>query len=85
MRKSVSCTDTKFHYQVLTGSFLIRLYALSKHGVLPQSFTRDLPEKAPNFFKWSQEVIKHPSVLTIWNEEAVVQRTKERIAKLRAQ
>ncbi|CAM1507599.1 Fc.00g072400.m01.CDS01 [Cosmosporella sp. VM-42] len=70
--------------EVQTGSFLLRLFSLTKHGVLPQSFVKELPQKAPNFYKWSQAVIKQSSVTGIYKEEAIVQRTKERIAKLLA-
>ncbi|KAI0170892.1 glutathione S-transferase domain-containing protein [Pestalotiopsis sp. NC0098] len=71
--------------EVLTASFVIRLYASSKHGILPESIRGDLAAKAPNFDKWAQAVIKHPSVLSIWDEEKIIEGTKVRIAKLRAQ
>ncbi|ETS74666.1 hypothetical protein PFICI_13150 [Pestalotiopsis fici W106-1] len=71
--------------EVLTGSFVIRIYTASKHGILPKSLASDLAAKAPNFDKWAQAVIKDPSVLSIWDEDNVVQRTKERNAKVRAQ
>lgn len=64
---------------------MIRLYASSKHGILPESIRGDLAAKAPNFDKWAQAVIKHPSVLSIWDEEKIIEGTKVRIAKLRAQ
>lgn len=44
-----------------------------------------LAEKAPNFDKWAKEVIKHPSVTSIWNEEVVWAHTQKRLAKARAQ
>ncbi|KAF3008039.1 hypothetical protein E8E14_004791 [Neopestalotiopsis sp. 37M] len=71
--------------EVLTGSFVIRIYTSAKHGILPQSLAGDLAAKAPNFDKWAQAVITHPSVLSIWDEDKIVARTKERNAKIRAQ
>ncbi|CEJ82380.1 Putative Glutathione S-transferase domain-containing protein [[Torrubiella] hemipterigena] len=71
--------------EVLTGSFLLRLFSLPKHGVVPESLVKDLPTKAPNFYKWASKVIVHPSVTGIWNEEKVVAATKARLEKLKAQ
>jgi glutathione S-transferase len=71
--------------QVLTGSFVLRLYSLPKFGVLPESILTSLAERAPNFDKWAKVVIKHPSVTSIWDEELVGKKTQERAAKARAQ
>lgn len=71
--------------QVLTGSFLLRLFALPKHGVVTDSIIKELPNKAPNFYKWASKVIEHPSVTGIWDEEKVVTGTKARLQKLKAQ
>ncbi|KAI1879191.1 hypothetical protein JX265_002145 [Neoarthrinium moseri] len=72
--------------EVLTGSFVLRLYTFARpeHGLQPISLD-DLAAKAPNFDKWAREVSKHPSVTGIWNEEKMVSYTKERLSKLRAQ
>ncbi|KAM3430782.1 hypothetical protein NHJ13734_007595 [Beauveria thailandica] len=70
--------------EVLTGSFLLRLFALPKHGVVTDSLVRELPTKTPNFYKWASRVIEHPSVTGIWNEEKVVAGTKARLEKLKA-
>ncbi|KAL6867177.1 thioredoxin-like protein [Trichoderma novae-zelandiae] len=70
--------------EVLTGSFVLRLLALPRHGVGPASLIKDLPAKTPNFYKWATAVVEHPSVNGIWNEEKVVARTKARLAKLKA-
>lgn len=56
-----------------------------KHGLLPSSVAKDLQEKAPNFHKWSESVIASPSVTGIFDEEANVARTKQRIANAKAQ
>lgn len=66
--------------QALTGSFIIRAYILPKHGLLPESFLSDLAEKAPNFDKWANEVIGHPSVSGgIWDEEKIAANIKKRL------
>jgi len=71
--------------EVLTGSFILRLYASPKYGILPEGLSATLAEKAPSFDKWAKAVIAHPSVTAgIWDEEKVAVRTKERLAKLRA-
>ncbi|OTB03820.1 hypothetical protein M426DRAFT_321318 [Hypoxylon sp. CI-4A] len=69
--------------EVLTGSFIIRLFTFSKHGIVPKHLLRDLSTKAPNFYRWGDAVSKHPSVKGIFNEDTIVERTKQRIAKLR--
>lgn len=68
---------------MLTGSFILRLLALPKNGVGPESLIKDLPAKTPNFYKWATAVVEHPSVNGIWNEENVVARTKARLARLK--
>ncbi|KAI0134880.1 glutathione S-transferase domain-containing protein [Daldinia grandis] len=70
--------------EVLTGSFVIRLFTLPKHGILPAHILTDISTKAPNFYKWGEAVSKHPSVTGIYNEEDIVKSTKERLAKIRA-
>ncbi|KAF3065958.1 glutathione S-transferase domain-containing protein [Daldinia childiae] len=65
-------------------SFIIRLFTLPKHGILPAHILTDISSKAPNFYKWGEAVSKHPSVTGIYNEEDIVKSTKERLAKLRA-
>jgi len=69
--------------EALTAPFILRIYALTKHGLLPQSVV-DGFEKLPNFAKWAKEVTKQESVLYIWDEEKVVNGTKTRIEKLKA-
>ncbi|KAL7917255.1 thioredoxin-like protein [Trichoderma austrokoningii] len=69
--------------EVLTGSFILRLLALPKNGVAPESLIKDLPTKTPNFYKWANAVIDHPSVNKIWDEETVVSKTKTVLAKLK--
>lgn len=70
---------------MLIGSFLLRLFALPKHGVITESLVKDLPTKTPNFYKWASNVIEHPSVTGVWDEEKVVVATKARLEKLKAQ
>ncbi|KAI0892093.1 glutathione S-transferase domain-containing protein [Annulohypoxylon nitens] len=70
--------------EVLTGSFIVRLFTLPKYGLFPERILDDLSTKAPNFYKWGQAVSKHPSVLVIYDEKVIAERLKERLAKLRA-
>ncbi|KAJ5986361.1 hypothetical protein N7451_010726 [Penicillium sp. IBT 35674x] len=72
--------------EVQTGSFLLRVLALPRHGgMLPDFFIRALQGMAPNFWRWSNAVIRQETVTAIWDERDVVKRTMDRItmAKLR--
>ncbi|KAL2686795.1 hypothetical protein Neosp_004337 [[Neocosmospora] mangrovei] len=71
--------------EAIVAPFVIRVFTLSKHGLVPASFIEALEKEAPNFYKWAQAVIKHPSVLSIYNEDVIVDGTKKRIEKLKAQ
>jgi len=64
--------------------FLLRIYALSSRDLLPKSVKAGL-DRLPNFSKWVQATVSKPSVLSIWDEEKVVERTASRIQKLKAQ
>ncbi|KAL7629805.1 hypothetical protein AAE478_001328 [Parahypoxylon ruwenzoriense] len=77
-------SDKLTQAEVLTGSFIIRLFTLPKYGILPERILDDLSVKAPNFYRWGQAVSKHPSVTGIYDEENIAARTKDRLAKLRA-
>ncbi|KAI6087705.1 glutathione S-transferase domain-containing protein [Hypoxylon rubiginosum] len=77
-------SDKLTQAEVLTGSFVVRLFTLPKYGVLPEHILTDLSAKAPNFYRWGEAVSKHPSVLGIYDEELMAAKTKERAAKLRA-
>ncbi|KAI1765440.1 glutathione S-transferase domain-containing protein [Hypoxylon sp. FL1150] len=70
--------------EVLTGSFVVRVFTLPKYGILPDHLLTDLSAKSPNFYRWGEAVSKHPSVLGIYDEKATAARTKERAAKIRA-
>ncbi|KAJ5423152.1 hypothetical protein N7491_008368 [Penicillium cf. griseofulvum] len=70
--------------EVLAGSWLLRVYSLPRYGIVPSSLLDDLATKAPNFDRWAKEVVKHPSVRCIWDEEKIVEGTKGWIAKQKA-
>ena len=70
--------------EVLAGSWVLRVYNLPKHGIVPASVLEGLAEKAPNFDRWAKEVEEHPSVRCIWDEERILEGTKAWIAKMRA-
>lgn len=71
--------------EVLTGSFVIRLLALTRRGVYPEALVASLPERAPKFWKWAEAVAAHPSVTGVFNEETIVAVTKNRLALAKAE
>lgn len=71
--------------QALTGPFVLRIKVFAKHGLLPGTLAKDLQETTPNFHKWSEAVIKSPSVTKIFDEESNVTTMKGRLAKIRSQ
>jgi len=70
--------------EVNIAPFLLRIYALSSRGLLPASVKTGL-ETLPNFSKWVKATVSKETVLSIWDEETVSERTASRIAKLKAQ
>ncbi|ROT38195.1 thioredoxin-like protein [Sodiomyces alkalinus F11] len=70
--------------EVLTGSWLIRLFTFAKYGYLPKTLTTELSERAPNFTKWADAVVKTPSVNAIYDEENFVRVLEERTGKTRS-
>ncbi|KAI1813609.1 thioredoxin-like protein [Poronia punctata] len=65
--------------EVLTGSFVIRLWTWPKYGLFPEAFIAELKAKTPNFARWAEAVSKHPSVNGIFDEKSTALRTKERL------
>ncbi|KAH9864020.1 hypothetical protein J1614_009953 [Plenodomus biglobosus] len=70
--------------EALTAPFVLRIYALAKHGLLPQSIISGF-DALPNFSKWAAEVIKQESVTYIWDEETIIAGTMKRIESMKAQ
>jgi len=70
--------------EALTAPFILRIYAMAKHGFILKS-TLDGLEALPNFSKWAANVIKQESVTYIWDEEKMMASTKIRLEQLRAQ
>ncbi|KAI1109591.1 glutathione S-transferase domain-containing protein [Nemania sp. NC0429] len=64
--------------EVLTGSFVIRLWTWPKYGLVPQSLIDELSTRAPNFSRWAEATATHPSVSGIFDAEATALRTKQR-------
>ncbi|KAF1911154.1 thioredoxin-like protein [Ampelomyces quisqualis] len=69
--------------EALTAPFILRVYALTKNGLMPKSVVEGL-DALPNFSKWAREVIKQESVTYIWDEERNVTSMKNRIEKMKA-
>ncbi|KAK3337723.1 thioredoxin-like protein [Cercophora scortea] len=78
-------SETITQAEVLTGSFVVRLAAYVRAGFYPDSFSKSLEERAPNFTKWAEAVSKHPSVTGIFDEAVIVESTKARFDKIKAQ
>ncbi|KAL2269350.1 hypothetical protein VTJ83DRAFT_1534 [Remersonia thermophila] len=70
--------------EVLTGSFVVRLKTLTAAEVYPKKLWTAIEQQAPNFTRWAEAVAKHPSVTSIYDEPAIIEGTKKRIAKLLA-
>jgi glutathione S-transferase len=66
----------------LTAPFILRIYALAKDGLLPQSIIGF--DGLPNFSKWATEVVKQESVTYIWDEESNISGTKKKIESMKA-
>ncbi|KAK9421413.1 putative Thioredoxin-like protein [Seiridium unicorne] len=69
--------------EVITGPFLIRALALSRHGVYPTSLNKQIAEKAPNFHRWANAVSSHPNITSVFNEEVIVERSWNKRARMR--
>ncbi|CUS15559.1 unnamed protein product [Tuber aestivum] len=72
--------------EVLTASFVLRLYTFAKSGVdlIPQEAIERI-RKIENWQKWADALHAHESVVGIYVEEDVVLATKRRYAKLAAE
>lgn len=57
-----------------------RIYSFAKHG-LTVDFLAELESKAPNFHRWAQAVIEHPSIKSTYAEETTIAGVKRRKAK----
>jgi glutathione S-transferase len=53
--------------------------------VYPKQLWESVKKQAPNVAKWAEAVSAHPSVTGIYDEEAVIEGTKKRIAKIRGE
>lgn len=69
--------------EALTAPFILRVYAMTKHGLLPQAIA-DGFGKLPNFSKWAGEVVKQESVLYIWDEVPTIEGTRKKIESMKA-
>ncbi|KAK3986341.1 thioredoxin-like protein [Cladorrhinum sp. PSN332] len=78
-------SDKLTQAEVLTGSFVLRVKTYTQSGIYPTSLWPSIAERAPNFAKWVEAVAAHPSVTSIYDEAAIIEGTKARIAKLKAQ
>ncbi|KAI1266923.1 glutathione S-transferase domain-containing protein [Xylariaceae sp. FL1019] len=68
--------------EVLTGSFVVRLWTHSRQGLIPDSLIQDLKSKAPNLSRWADAVASHPSITDIYDEEKTATAMKARLSKM---
>jgi glutathione S-transferase len=59
--------------------------SLTKAGLYPTQLWDEVEKQAPNVAKWAKAVAAHPSVTGIYDEQAVIEGTKKRIAKIRGE
>lgn len=70
--------------EVITGPFLTRAVALSKHGVYPTSLNAKIEAEAPNFHRWAQATSAHQSITRFIDEDEIVRRSVAKRARMRA-
>lgn len=69
--------------EVMVAPFALRIFALSRGGVMPSSVVDGLEDKAPNFYRWAHAVMEHPSVRTVFEKGDVVEATRHRVVPMR--
>ncbi|CAN8098563.1 unnamed protein product [Discula destructiva] len=69
--------------EVITGPFVIRCRALSKHGVYPEKLNTRIEERAPNCHKWMTAVSSHPSITSTFDEDVIVARSVAKRGRMR--
>jgi len=62
--------------------FVMRIFALADADVLPKSVANGL-STLPNFKKWTDAIRQEQSVLSIWNAETFVARTRSRLDRMK--
>jgi len=70
--------------EVLSAPFVLRLRAYSRAGLVHESALKKL-EALPNFSKWADKVTSQESVTYIWDEDALMEKTKARMWKYRGE
>lgn len=81
MTRDLALADVRVQTQV--APFLLRFYSLSNGTYLPTKLKSGL-KSLPNFSKWAAATIEHPSIKSNYNEEAVVARSAQTVAKIKA-
>ncbi|KAG8159177.1 hypothetical protein KVR01_010838 [Diaporthe batatas] len=69
--------------EVITGPFVIRARALSKHGVYPASLNKRIEEEAPSFHKWATATSGHENIKRFFDEDVIVKRSMAKRARMR--
>ncbi|KAG8629319.1 hypothetical protein KVT40_003184 [Elsinoe batatas] len=69
--------------EVLTAPFIVRFQTYSNDEFLPKSLGDGL-KKLPNFSKWAGALSQQESVTWVYNEEEILEGTRKRLAKMKA-
>jgi len=70
--------------EVMLAPFILRIYSLSNDGrYMPKSVVEGF-EKLPKFSAWAKAATSQESVMYIWDEKKVLERTGTRIEKMKA-
>lgn len=71
--------------EALVAPFLVRLYDASEEGELAPKALAEKLNALPNFAKWAKEVRARPSVTGIYDAKKILEGTKVRLAKMKAE
>lgn len=69
--------------EVVTGPFVVRAVALSRHGVYPHGLNEQIEAAAPRFWRWARAVCEHPSITAVFEEDVIVARSIAKRGRMR--
>ena len=68
--------------ECLAAPFVLRLKAYRKAGMLHASLEPQL-DALPCFTRWSEAIVGQESVLYMWDEDRIIERSKARMEQLK--
>lgn len=69
--------------ECIIAPFVLRIYALADADVLPKALEEGL-DNLPHFSRWAKTLRERPSVLGIWDAQKFVNRTKDRLERMKS-